>query len=104
HSNKTKHKRLLMQNILTKALETLLRLGMNRSERAAILGGVETETKSVLVIELGAVLNEITVREPSSRLLGRRPIQLLKTGDVVLFADMLLALQGGHESTPSQGI
>ncbi|EOD9110346.1 hypothetical protein ACJRNF_004648 [Vibrio parahaemolyticus] len=69
---------------------------MNRSERAAILDGVETETKSVLVIELGAVLNEITVREPSSRLLGRRPIELLRTGDVVLIAEMFTALKKPH--------
>ncbi|WP_337162366.1 hypothetical protein [Vibrio parahaemolyticus] len=83
-----------MQNILDKALETLLRLGVNRSERGAILGCNDTEIKAEIVIELGSVLDEVTVREPSSQLLGRRPIELLKTGDVVLIADMFKTLKG----------
>lgn len=79
-----------MQNILNKALETLLRLGVNRSERAAILGCNDTE------VELGAVLDDVTVREPSVRLCGRRPIELLRTGDVVLIAEMFTVLKKPH--------
>ncbi|HAS6199274.1 TPA: hypothetical protein I7171_21060 [Vibrio vulnificus] len=82
-----------MQNVLTKALETLLRLGVNRSERGAILGCNDIDVKAKIVVELGAILDDVTVREPSVRLAGRRPIELLKTGDVVLIAEMFTALK-----------
>ncbi|EGQ9712124.1 hypothetical protein FWP34_22830 [Vibrio parahaemolyticus] len=86
-----------MQNILNKALETLLRLGVNRSERAAILGCNDTEVKAEIVVELGAVLDDVTVREPSVRLYGRRPIELMMTGDVVLISEMLITLNNKKE-------
>lgn len=38
-----------MKNALNQALEALLRLGINRSERGAILGGTDTEIKAAIV-------------------------------------------------------
>lgn len=82
-----------MQYILNKALQTLLKLGINRSERGAILGGADTETKAIIVTEFGNLLDSRAVRRPSRLLSNRKPIELMMTGDVVLIADMFVTLK-----------
>ncbi|MDF5517251.1 hypothetical protein P3698_22415 [Vibrio parahaemolyticus] len=85
-----------MKNALNQALETLLKLGINRSERGAILGGADTETKVIIVTEFGNLLNSRTVRRPSPFLSNRKPIELMMTGDVVLIAEMFEVLNKPH--------
>ncbi|ELA8118291.1 hypothetical protein RGL59_004517 [Vibrio parahaemolyticus] len=85
-----------MKNALNQALEALLRLGINRSERGAILGGADTETKAIIVTEFGGLLDSRTVRRPSPFLSNRKPIELMMTGDVVLITEMFTALKKPH--------
>ncbi|HCG6874928.1 TPA: hypothetical protein NJ268_004446 [Vibrio parahaemolyticus] len=82
-----------MKNSLNQALQTLLKLGINRSERSAILGGADTETKVVIINEFGNLLDSRIVRRPSPLLFNRKPIELMMTGDVVLIADMFVTLK-----------
>ncbi|MDF5361064.1 hypothetical protein P3687_22130 [Vibrio parahaemolyticus] len=82
-----------MKNSLNQALKTLLKLGINRSERGAILGGADTETKAIIVTEFANLLNSRTVRRSSPFLSNRKPIELMMTGDVVLIADMFVTLK-----------
>lgn len=85
-----------MKTSLNQALEALLRLGINRSERGAILGGTDTEIKAAIVNEFGNLLNSRTVRRPSPFLSNRKPIELMMTGDVVLIAEMFEVLNKPH--------